>query len=548
VSVGLARSAGLISVATMGSRVLGLVRNFSIAYFFGAGDAVDAYNVAARLPVLLRELFAEGSMSAAFVPTFTRTLKDGGPQAAWRLASQVINALLLVTGSIVVIGIVFADPLVTLYAGDYGDTPGKLELTIELTRITMPFLTLIALAAVFMGMLNAMRRFFLPALSPAMFNVGLILGAVLSGWVGTTLGVQPIVSLAVGFVLGGFAQMAVQWPTLRRAGFRHQWVLDPRDRGLREVLMLMGPGTVGQAAGQINLLVSTILATSLGEGAISWLMYAFTFMYLPIGIFGVSVSTASIPDLALHAGSRAWSEMRKVLSAALRLMLMLTVPSSVGLIVLAAPIIELTLQYGAFSPDDTRAVATALMVYAPGLMGYSIVKIATPSFYAMQDARTPVTISIVAVRSSERMTTTKGFWDSNPSAPPAAAVRSPGVSGWPVRGLRSGRIETTRSTPSTADNESRSSINRSKLSTEANVSPSGSLATTLIGSAVAYLSCRAWNVSPVSLPSSTKEATSALKSIRNSISAAAMVIAAVSARTCLECATITRAIDCMARA
>lgn len=399
-SVGLARSAGLISVATMGSRVLGLVRNFSIAYFFGAGDAVDAYNVAARLPVLLRELFAEGSMSAAFVPTFTRTLKDGGPQAAWRLASQVINALLIVTGSIVVIGIVFADPLVTLYAGDYGDTPGKLELTIELTRITMPFLTLIALAAVFMGMLNAMRRFFLPALSPAMFNVGLILGAVLSGWVGTTLGVQPIVSLAVGFVLGGFAQMAVQWPTLRRAGFRHQWVLDPHDRGLREVLMLMGPGTVGQAAGQINLLVSTILATSLGEGAISWLMYAFTFMYLPIGIFGVSVSTASIPDLALHAGSRAWSEMRKVLSAALRLMLMLTVPSSVGLIVLAAPIIELTLQYGAFSPDDTRAVATALMVYAPGLMGYSIVKIATPSFYAMQDARTPVTISIVAVLSN----------------------------------------------------------------------------------------------------------------------------------------------------
>lgn len=396
-SLGLARSAGLVSLATLGSRVLGLGRNFAIAYFFGAGFAVDAYNVAARLPVLLRELFAEGSMSAAFVPTFARTLSRAGPEAAWRLASQVLNALLLVTGAIVIAGIVFADPLVRLYAGDYGETPGKLELTIQLTRITMPFLTLIALAAVFMGMLNAMRQFFLPALSPAMFNVGLIAGAAASGWVGANLGVHPVVALAYGFVIGGFGQMAVQWPALRRAGFRHQWVLDPEDRGLREVLTLMGPGTLGQAAGQVNLLVTTILATSLGDGALSWLMYAFTFMYLPIGIFGVAISTAAVPDLAIHAGNRAWHEMRRVHSAGLRLMLMLNVPSCIGLIVLAAPIIELTLEWGRFTPADTAAVALALLFYAPGLLGYSIVKIATPSFYAMQDARTPVLISVTSI-------------------------------------------------------------------------------------------------------------------------------------------------------
>lgn len=396
-SLGLARSAGLIGVATLGSRVLGLARNVAIAYFFGAGFAVDAYSVAARLPVLLRELFAEGAMSAAFVPTFARTLARGGPEAAWRLASQVLNALLLVTGAIVVAGIVFADPLVRLYAGGYGEIPGKLELTIQLTRITMPFLTLIALAAVFMGMLNAMRQFFLPALSPAMFNIGLIAGAVASGWVGTTLGVHPIVALGYGFVLGGFAQMAVQYPALRSVGFRHQWVLDPKDRGLREVLSLMGPGTLGQAAGQINLLVTTILATDLGEGPLSWLMYAFTFMYLPIGIFGVAVSTASIPDLAIHAGDRAWHEMRRVLSAGLRLMLMLNVPSCVGLMVLAAPIIELTLEWGRFTAADTAAVAAALLFYAPGLLGYSVVKIATPSFYAMGDARTPVLISVASI-------------------------------------------------------------------------------------------------------------------------------------------------------
>jgi putative peptidoglycan lipid II flippase len=384
----------------MASRVLGLARNYCIAYFFGATDATDAYNVAARLPSLLRDLFAEGSMSSAFVPTFARTLADGGHQSAWRLASQVINVLLLVTGLIVVAGIVFAEPLVTLYAGEYGDTPGKLELTIQLTRITMPFLTLIALAAAFMGMLNAMRQFFLPAISPALFNVGLILGAVSSAWIGTQLGVDPVVGLALGFVLGGFAQMAVQWPALHRAGFRHRWVLDPRDRGLRDVLILMGPGTIGQAAGQINLLVSTVLATNLGEGALSWLMFAFTFMYLPIGMFGVSISTASIPDLALHAGAGAWQEMRRVLSAALRLMLMLTVPSCVGLMVLAAPIVELTHEYGKFTAADTAAVALALLAYAPGLIPYSVVKIASPSFYALGNARTPMMVSIMAVLSN----------------------------------------------------------------------------------------------------------------------------------------------------
>ncbi|HUF46905.1 MAG TPA: murein biosynthesis integral membrane protein MurJ [Vicinamibacterales bacterium] len=395
--MGLARSAGIISVATMASRLLGLVRNWAVALFFGAGDAVDAFNVAARLPVLLRELFAEGAMSSAFVPTFTRTLKDQGPDAAWRLGSQVVNALLVVTGAIVVAGIAFADPLTHLYASRYADTPGKIELTVQLTRITMPFLTLIALAAVFMGMLNAMRQFFVPAISPAMFNVGMILGAVSSSAVGTLLGVHPIVGLALGFVLGGFGQMALQYPSLRRAGFRHRWILDVRDPGLRSILLLMGPGTIGQAAGQINLLVSTVLATGLGTSALSWLIYAFTFMYLPIGIFGVSVSTASVPDLAIHASGQAWAEMRRVLSAALRLMLTLTVPSAVGLMVLGAPIVELAHEWGAFTATDTQAVALALLAYAPGLVAYNIVKISTPAFYAMQDARTPVMSSAIAI-------------------------------------------------------------------------------------------------------------------------------------------------------
>jgi putative peptidoglycan lipid II flippase len=398
-SLRLARSAGVIGVATLASRLLGLARQTAIAVFLaGTPAALDAYYVAVRLPSLLRDLFAEGAMSAAFVPTFARHLHEGGRDAAWRLASQVINALLLVTGAFVLLGILFAEPLVNLYvAEEFASTPGLLDLTVRLTRVTMPFLALIALAAVFMGMLNAMRQFFLPALSPAMFNVALILAAASSAWVASTFGVAPIYGLAVGFVLGGFGQMAVQWPALRRAGFRHRWILDVRDRGLREVLALMGPGTLGQAAAQVNLAINIWLATSQPIGSVTYLTFAFTYMYLPIGVFSVSVSTASIPDLAVHAGARAWDEMRRVISAALRLMLMLSVPSCVGLVVLAVPIIEMTLEYGDFTHEQTLGVAAALMAYAPGLMGYSLVKIASPSFYAMQDARTPLLVSVVTV-------------------------------------------------------------------------------------------------------------------------------------------------------
>jgi putative peptidoglycan lipid II flippase len=393
----LARSAGLIGLATLSSRLLGVVRNAVLANIFGVGLAMDAYNVATRLPSLLRELFAEGAMSAAFVPTFTRALERGGREAAWRLGSQVINALLVATGALVLLGIAFAGPLVGLYGAGYADEPEKLALTVSLTRITLPFLTLIALAAALMGMSNALRRFFLPALSPAMFNVVIIASAVASAWVSPWLGVDPIYGLAVGFVLGGFGQMAVQWPALRRDGYRHRWVLDVRDPAMREVLMLMGPGALGQAGAQINLLVNTYLATHEIEGAVTYLNWAFQLMYMPIGIFGVSVATASIPDMARHAARGAHDAMRSTVSSAMRLMLMLSVPAAVGLVAIAVPIVELTLQTGAFGRDDTLHVARALIFYAPGLIGYSTVKILTPGFYALQDARTPVTIGGITV-------------------------------------------------------------------------------------------------------------------------------------------------------
>ena len=395
----LVRSAGLISAATMASRVLGVAREVVIAMYFGAGMATDAYNVAFRIPNLVRDLFAEGAMTAAFVPTFTRALTRRGPDAAWRLGNLVINALLLATGVLVVLGIVFAEPITHgIAAGDeFAAVPGKLDLTTQLTRIMLPFLTTIAVAVAMMGMLNSLNRFFVPALAPAMFNVATILCTVLLVPVMPAVGLPPIAAIAIGTVLGGVGQIAVQWPLLRREGYRYRPVVDFRDPDLREILRLMGPGTLGLAAVQINVLVNTYLATTQPEGAISWLSYAFRLMYLPIGLFGVAIATAALPEISRQAAVADKAAMRRTISSGLRLMLMLNVPATIGLMVLATPIVEFILQYGRFTRADTLATAAALMFYAPGLLGYSTVKIVSPTFYSLRESRTPVIVSMISV-------------------------------------------------------------------------------------------------------------------------------------------------------
>jgi putative peptidoglycan lipid II flippase len=397
----LARSAGLISIATLASRLLGVARETVLAMIFGAsaGPQMDAYNVAFRIPNLLRDLFAEGAMTAAFVPTFTRTLTAEGREAAWRLGNLVINALLLVTGVLVVVGMVFAGPITSAIASgdEFAGVPGKLELTTQLTRIMLPFLTTVAVAVAMMGMLNSLHRFFIPALSPAMFNVATIACAFLVVPLMPRFGWPPIAGIAIGTLLGGLGQILVQWPVLRREGFRYRPLVDFRNPALREILRLMGPGTLGLAAVQINVLVNTYLATTQEQGAVSWLGYAFRLMYLPIGLFGVSIATAALPDVSrqVHAGEM--DKARGTVSSALRLMLMLNVPATVGLVVLAVPIVALILERGAFTSIDTAATALALMCYAPGLLGYSAVKIASPTFYSMGDSRTPVLVSVLSV-------------------------------------------------------------------------------------------------------------------------------------------------------
>ncbi len=393
----LTKSAGFISAATMASRLLGLVRDQISGAFFGTTLAMDAFNIATRIPTLLRDLFAEGAMSAAFVPTVTRYLTTDGKPAAFRLGSNVINALLVVTGALVVLGVVFAEQLTWLFTKDeFRALPGAASLTVLLTRVNMPFLLLIAVAAACMGILNAMRRFFTPSLAPAMYNVVFILCAVAGVPLFTSLGWPPIMALSCGMLAGGVAQIVTQIPALRREGYRHTWTLDPNDPGLREVLLLMGPGSLGAAAAQVNVLVSTILATGI-VGAPTALTFAFRFMYMPVGIFGVAIATAAIPDLAKQAALGSHADMRKTLSWGMRLMLALSVPATVGLMVLALPVTQLIFEHGNFTAQSSVMVSQALIFYAPGIVGYSLVKILSPSFYSLNDARTPVIASVVTV-------------------------------------------------------------------------------------------------------------------------------------------------------
>jgi putative peptidoglycan lipid II flippase len=399
----LARSAASAGAATMTSRVLGLVRDQVLAYYFGAGNAMDAYRVGFKIPNLFRDLFAEGAMSAAFVPTFTRHVAESGKEAAWRLGNLVINALLVSTGVLVLLGILFAAPLVNALAGGYAavtlaDGTNKLDLTVSLARIMLPTLTLIAVAAAVMGMLNSLRHFFIPALSPAMFNVVTIVLAVVLIPLAPSLGIdQPILIIAVATVLGGVAQLALQWPTLRREGFRYRPVLDWKDPGLRRVLVLMGPGTLGLAATQLNVTVNMFLATREGTGAVSWLEFAFRIMYLPIGLFGVSIATAVLPAVSRHVVEKDIGASRRTIADGLSLMMMLNFPATVGLMVLAVPIVRVIFEHGQFSAADTAATAAALRYYAIGLIAYSVVRIASPTFYALGRNRVPVIVSMVTV-------------------------------------------------------------------------------------------------------------------------------------------------------
>ncbi len=405
-SSGVLKAAGAMGAATFLSRIMGLIREQVFAYLFGAGNMTDAYQVAFRIPNLLRDLFAEGAMSASLVPTFTRARHEEGELRAWRVAGLVFRVLFCFVGLLSVVGIFFAPELVNLYASAFHSVPGKFELTARMTREMFPFFPLVALAAAFMGILNACGVFFLPAFASALFNlasvgIGVVLARVFSIW-GSRWGVHPIEGMALGVVVGGAVQAFCQLPSLYRRGYR--WVSkrqeDPiwyRDDRLRKMLWMMVPGTIGLAATQVNLLVNTVLATSQGPGAVSWLNYAFRLMQFPIGIFGVSLASATLPKISEQWVRRDYSSVNETLTRSLRMVFAVNLPASAGLAFLGFPIIELIFQYGRFQASDAQATAWALAMYAVGLAAYSAVKVLVPACYALGNTRIPVISSVLSV-------------------------------------------------------------------------------------------------------------------------------------------------------
>jgi len=393
--VRIARAAGLVSSMTLVSRILGLVREQVFAALLGAGYHSDAFRIGFRIPNLLRDLFAEGALSAAFVPTYARVLKEEGRAGATRLANRVLTVLAGFLGLMVVLGIVFAWPVVSTLAPGFDAQPGKADLTVLLTRVMMPFLPLVSFAAVAMGMLNAEERFGTPALSPALFNVVTILWAGLLWALGLPLD-QVVVGWAIGTLLGGLAQFLVQVPALRRSGWSPGVDWAPRDPGLARIGRLMAPATVGLAAVQVNIFVNSIFASH-EPGAVSWLDYAFRILYLPIGLFGVALGTIATAGLARRAADDDMDGLRRTLRQSLSMLAFLTIPATVGLMVLGVPVVRLLYERGRFAASDTAATATALFLYSFGLLGYTGVKVLAPAFYALEAPRVPLLASVLAV-------------------------------------------------------------------------------------------------------------------------------------------------------
>lgn len=393
----IAKSAGTVSIAVMCSRVLGLVREQIFAGMFGAGLAYDAFVVAFRIPNLLRDLFAEGALSAAFITVFTDYDTNRSKEETWQLASNVLVFFAMLLSALTLVGIFFADPLVNLLASDFANIEGKKELTVILTRIMMPFLVFISMAAVVMGILNSKGKFFVPAMASAFFNLGSIVGGVSFALILPRFGYPAIMGMAIGTLLGGLLQLSIQLPTLLKCGFKFTPRLRIKDPGLKRIITLMIPAVIGLSPTQINIFINTNFASSCVEGSVSWLNYAFRLVQLPIGIFGVALSIAAMPVLARHAAKKDIEGMKETMVSSLTMVFSLTIPATLGLMLLAEPIIHIIFERGAFTAFDTVATANTLTLYAIGLFAYSSNKILVPVFYALEDTKYPLIASFIAV-------------------------------------------------------------------------------------------------------------------------------------------------------
>ena len=392
----LLRAVGTISLFTLLSRILGFVRDVVIARLFGAGMGADAFFVALKLPNFLRRLFAEGAFSTAFVPVFSDYITAGDKKASKDAAQAVFTALSLVLALVVGLGQVVMPLLIMVIAPGFLDDPEKYQLTVDLTRVTFPYIFFISLVALAGGILNSFHRFALPAATPILLNVSMIIGAVYIA----PLMERPAFGLALGVLIGGMAQLAIQLPALLRIGMPFNFVWNFRHPAIRRILLLMGPSVLGVSVAQVNLLFDIFLASWLKEGSISYLYYADRLVEFPLGLIGIAMGTAILPALSLKAAKGDISGLHRELDFGLRLIVIINIPATVGLLVMREPILGLLFERGAFDASTTQLTAQALLAYGFGLTAFSAIKVLAPAFYAMKDTKTPVRIAIICMISN----------------------------------------------------------------------------------------------------------------------------------------------------
>ncbi len=388
----ISRRVGTVSFYTLLSRILGLVRDAVLAWAFGATRAADAFYVAFRIPNLLRRFVAEGALTIAFVPIYTEQLKRSKKDGL-EAASVVFTYLSLFLALISVLGIAFAPFVVKVIALGFTDHPEKFELTVFLTRIMFPYIMLISLVALAMGILNSLKHFSAPAASPIFLNIGIIFGAVVL----ERTCVIPAEGVAIGVLIGGAMQLLIQIPVLIREGMLPRFNFNWRHPALKGLLLLMIPSAFGAAVYQINVVVITFLASYLPEGSVSYLWYADRVSEFPLGIFSLAVATVTLPTLSDHAAAKDITSLKKTMNYSLRLALLIDIPSSVGLYLLALPITQVLFERGEFSDKAAVATAAALGFFALKVPFVSGVRNLVPGFFALKDARTPVYVAALAV-------------------------------------------------------------------------------------------------------------------------------------------------------
>lgn len=388
----IARAAGVLGFATIVSRILGMVRDMVVSRLFGAGFATDAFFAAFQIPNMLRRFFAEGALTAAFVPIFAECCTRQGEKEARNLANTCFTLLTMVMAVVVTLGVVLSPLLITVMFPGFRAQPDKFELTVYLNRLMFPYLFFVSLVALCMGILNTVRHFFTPAISTVFLNISMIACAI---FLHSRFDV-PIVALAVGVLLGGVLQLVLQLPVLYKKGFPIRFRFDPKNPSVRRIALLMGPSVFGVGVYYLNITVGNILASLLPQGSVSYLYYAQRLFEFPQGIFTVSVAQAVLPSMSRQASAGEMEGMKESLAFGLKLILYITIPATIGLMVCATPIFSLLFMGGAFDYDKAVKCAQALVAYATGLSLVAMVRILAPAFYSLKDTRTPVVIAFVA--------------------------------------------------------------------------------------------------------------------------------------------------------